>query len=292
MAEWTEQPPVHLDETVDMAVSRLGFHHNRSTFLGMGHDWWVYHNHAKFLERPGVYLDLATNDPIARNNAFMLDNCLGWRGLCFEPNPRHHARIQKLRSCQLVPTCVSNRVDTMLFATGMNRSMGGNAKLMKTKFAQHGKEMHDTGILSLQCTTLAAALADANVNHVDFISLDLEGHELPAMLTLNFSTTTVDIIIAEDRTQYATSPAGPSGPRSVEELLVTRHGYRKLSNVIAPCASWRCQPHDDVFLRPGFTLGIERLGRDRIDHPRRCMHKGDHSGATANPEEGPLYSSH
>ena len=71
------KPKCHQDESVDQAISRLGFHGNRSSFLGYGHDWWLYNNHAKFMDRPGVYLDLATNDPVARNNAFFVDHCLG-----------------------------------------------------------------------------------------------------------------------------------------------------------------------------------------------------------------------
>lgn len=264
------------NENVDEAVSRVGFHGNRSSFLGYGHDWWLYHNHAKYLERPGVYLDLATNDPIERNNAFFVDRCLGWRGLCFEPGHRHHERIRNLRSCQLVPTCVSNNGNAKVrFATGSNKSYGGDGHLLDTMYARHAKRENTNGILTMRCTTLVKALAEANLSHVDFLSLDLEGHELPALLSMDFTATTVDIIMSEDATVWKVSPAGVGGPRSVSELLVRRHNYSKLVKVLkARDGDVRFQ-NDDVYLRPGFQLAAERHGQLQIDGPWRCLYKED-----------------
>ena len=73
-------------------------------FLGAhAQDLFVWYNHARFLNRRGFYVDLATNDAIARSNTYFLDRCLGWSGLCIEPNPLHHARIRRERSCELLP---------------------------------------------------------------------------------------------------------------------------------------------------------------------------------------------
>lgn len=43
----------------------------------VGQDWWVWYNHARFLTRKGVYVDLATNDPIWRSNTYFFDTCMG-----------------------------------------------------------------------------------------------------------------------------------------------------------------------------------------------------------------------
>ena len=69
---------------------------------------WLYENHVRFMRRPGVYIDLAANDPFVLSNTFFLDRCRGWRGVCVEPNPQHHRRIRSLRGCELVPNCISN----------------------------------------------------------------------------------------------------------------------------------------------------------------------------------------
>ena len=52
------------------AIAGMGFHTDESGcavphFLSqLGQDWWIYVNHARFMKRPGTYVDLATNDPI------------------------------------------------------------------------------------------------------------------------------------------------------------------------------------------------------------------------------------
>ena len=49
-----------------------------------GQDWWVWYNHARFMRRKGIYVDLAANDPIWRSNTFFFDVCMGWSGLCIQ----------------------------------------------------------------------------------------------------------------------------------------------------------------------------------------------------------------
>ena len=44
-------------------------------------------------------------------------------------------------------------------------------------------------------------MMEANVSHIDFLSLDVEGHEMEALSTLDLTQVTVDIIIAESGEQ-------------------------------------------------------------------------------------------
>lgn len=249
---------VRPNETAEDTIGRLGWHGSRSTLLSSGgQDWWLYHNHARFLHRRGVYIDLATNDPIARNNNYFNDVCLHWRGLCFEPNPLHHERIRATRGCQLVPTCVSHRTGSSVsFGTGKSKTFGGNAQLLDG--SKNVSASHES-IITLQCTTLASALERAGLTHVDFLSLDVEGAELSALLSFDFRKHKVDIIMAEDSARDG----------GVENLLVKTLGYRKLP---AGVLNARRKGGDSVYLRPNFTLAIERLpGGRRFDHPRTCV---------------------
>ena len=69
------------NETAEETIGRLGWHGDRATMLASGgQDWWLYYNHARFLRRQGVYIDLATNDAIARNNNFFNSVCLKLEG--------------------------------------------------------------------------------------------------------------------------------------------------------------------------------------------------------------------
>ena len=79
--------------------------------------------------RPGVYVDLATNHPVVISNTFFLDRCLGWKGLCIEPNPVHHSRIRQARSCSLVDKVMtgpfSPHTVTMTSTVGGRDELGG-----------------------------------------------------------------------------------------------------------------------------------------------------------------------
>ena len=59
----------------------------------------------------GVYLDIAANHYKRISNTYFFDVCLGWRGLCLEPNPIYHDGLRAHRTCELLPTCASDRAD-------------------------------------------------------------------------------------------------------------------------------------------------------------------------------------
>ena len=61
--------------TLDEFLQKAAYDDNRiPMFLGSAaQDLWVYHNHARFMTQPGVYIDLATNDPVIRSNTIFFD---------------------------------------------------------------------------------------------------------------------------------------------------------------------------------------------------------------------------
>jgi FkbM family methyltransferase len=239
---------------------------------GQGQDWWVWYNHARFLKRRGTYVDLAANDAIWRSNTYVFDACLGWRGLLIEPNAKHYGRIAAERKGELIQTCISNQTDSNVsFVLGgwrdgssrivqeiqlrdqpheaLNRLRAGEPPPSGTR--QHTgnasigrmrpRQRRSPAVQSIRCRTLASVLSDARVNHVDFLSLDVEGSEIEVLSSVDWTAAQIDIIISEN-------PA-------VADMLL-QAGYRYQSTL-----------HDHVFLRGGFTLGIELAGLVPTDTP-------------------------
>lgn len=89
-----------------------------------GEDYYLFTRHFSRLERPGIYVDVAANDPILISNTYFLDKCLGWQGICAEANPKYFKPLQSKRSCKLFPTCVSD-VDGNEVQFGMRGASGG-----------------------------------------------------------------------------------------------------------------------------------------------------------------------
>ena len=98
-------------------------------FMSSGQqDWWLWINHARYLQRPGFFVDLAANDPFIRSNTFALERCLGWNGLCIEPIPNLHSKLRHERTCQLVPNCISKAQMAAEFWV-TNYNMGGSSRI-------------------------------------------------------------------------------------------------------------------------------------------------------------------
>ena len=138
----------------------------KPTFMSGGaQDLWVYINHARFLDRPGFFVDLATNHPIIRSNTYILEQCLGWKGLCIEPTPALHAAIRRERKCTLIPNCISERGGNVSFWVAEGNTAGAS---------RIGKAKPGAGHFeSIQCRTLADVLDEHDVRHVDYLSLDV-----------------------------------------------------------------------------------------------------------------------
>ena len=217
----------------------------------VGQDWWVWYNHARFLNRKGVYIDLASNDPIWRSNTYFFDACMGWKGVCIEASSMHFHRIKGERTCQLVRSCISDSPNrTIRFNDGAGFHGGASAVLMNGSLAP---QQHLRGrVKSMQCKTLQYVINRHRLNHIDFLSLDIEGHEVHALSTVDFARVKIDIIISENA--------------QVSDILFSQ-GYRKhnTSKFFG----------DSIFLRSGFQLEIERRGQLAADwyNMRRC-HNG------------------
>ncbi len=159
-----------------------------------GQDWFVWYNHARFMKTPGVYIDVAANHPIWRSNTFFFDKCFKWSGICIEPSKLHFENLRQQRSCKVVPKCISN-ISNVLFVDNSG-FRGGASRIVNNK-----KYKGLRGNLREQkCARLDEIFHHQNIKHIDFLSLDIEGHELNAISTINFNEVIIDIIISESDT--------------------------------------------------------------------------------------------
>jgi len=136
------------------------------------------------------YVDLAANQAIAGSNTAFFDRCLGWKGMCVEPNPSYHMGISQMRSCILEKTCVNENGTVVSFEMDMSRG--------------HIKGRRLTGAKTLHCSRLDALLRKQAVQHalrlehIHFLSLDIEGAELDALRSVDWTTTTIDVMTVEN----------------------------------------------------------------------------------------------
>ena len=215
-----------------------------------GQDWWLYHNYARWAQSPGLFIDLATNDPLIRSNTYFLEKCLGWKGVCIEPLPSLHSRIRSERSCELVPRCIAAKPGAVTFWSATNNT-GGASKVIN---ATAGLPTVPGSAVIVKCEKLQdvldrSAAFRAAGGHVQLLSLDVEGHEMSALSSIDWSRTTIDIIITEGGQSRADREA-------VQRHLTTELGlYHEILNT---------GTEDRVYVRRSFAFGPVAPGQPPV----------------------------
>ena len=137
----------------------------------------------------GFYVDSGANDFKALSNTFFFDKCLGWDGLCVEPNPVYHANHRAHRSCTLVPEIIAAQPGfySFDFRTVMGSVRGAESDV-RTASQKTAANPLDVMLLRANRTSL----------YVDFWSLDVEGFEMTVLGGIDFEKIHVDSILVED----------------------------------------------------------------------------------------------
>lgn len=129
------------------------------------------------LPNVGVFLEVGANDGYSQSNTYHLERIRGWAGILIEPHPSLYERCRKLRrrSHCVNAACVGKRQsggvidmaedDLMSFVPSAIRR-GGDL------------ELSDCRLISVPARTLTEIVETSPYDHIDFMSVDVEGAEL------------------------------------------------------------------------------------------------------------------
>lgn len=125
-------------------------------------DVFIWRNlfvHMAFSGRKGFYVDSGANEAHHGSNTWFFDKCLGWPGLCVEPNIKYGDALRRERSCTVVQECISDRDNVVLQMSRMGplSRIGGNAPL----------------VANVTCNTIQTMLSRVGQPTVDLWSLDV-----------------------------------------------------------------------------------------------------------------------
>lgn len=134
------------------------------------------------------YLDIGAYDPVSLSNTYLFYR-LGCRGVCVEPNPVLHAAIKKKRPHDI---CLNVGV-------GRNQETRADFYLMTSKtlstFSKQEAETLDKqghtrieDVIQVPLVSSNDIIKDYLGISPDFVSLDVEGMDLPVLQSFDFST--------------------------------------------------------------------------------------------------------
>ena len=179
-------------------------------------------------KRPGVFIEAGANDGIQQSNTHGLERSWGWSGILVEPIPSLAAR------------CACNRpsshvVNAALVAPEREGAMVdiidlGLMSLVPELRGVNDVERHiraarTTGarphMTTVRGQTLSRVIDESRYTSIDFLSLDVEGYELPALAGLDIARHAPLIVLVETIDIAAVSAA--LGPRYRIPISLTAH---------------------------------------------------------------------
>lgn len=143
----------------------------------------------------GIFLEMGALDGVTHSNTKFFEDTLGWTGILIEPNPVQFEKLVKNRpKCKLYEALVSNipgEVEFRYFLDELSAVSGVKdtlpPKFLTAWFDNDLFQHNPQASVKMQTRTLTDIVRDSGVDHIDFLSLDVEGHELHVIKSFDFS---------------------------------------------------------------------------------------------------------
>jgi FkbM family methyltransferase len=146
-------------------------------------------------KKNGFYVDIGANDPIHESQTFHLDE-MGWSGLLVEPLPQYQGFLKEKRTGKVIGfACSSPENHNKVLQLTDN---DGHSTLQQEWFESRNKNRVIKNI-DVVCKTLDSILEENEVHpDFDFISIDIEGHEMEMLKGFDIFKWHPKLILMED----------------------------------------------------------------------------------------------
>jgi len=148
--------------------------------------------------RNGTFLEMGALDGVLFSNTKFFEDTMGWSGVLIEPIPASFDKLKANRPrCTLFQCAVSTNEGTIdIYEHGAVSSVRENTS---ESFYNGWHREKDIQLIQVPARRLDSILHEAGVKTIDFWSLDVEGSELDALQTMDWSIP-VGVICIETQT--------------------------------------------------------------------------------------------
>jgi FkbM family methyltransferase len=186
-------------------------------------DKWVV-EFFKF-KKNGYFIELGAYDGIQTSNTYYMEKNLEWDGLCVEANPSVYQSLIKNRRVKNVNVALTDYVGECFFLNDKISSTG-------TK---------------VPCDTLNNILRNNNCpKNIDYLSIDIEGHEYIVLKDFNFNEWNISLMTIEHNLYCD----GSDRKDKIYDLLTKNNFTRVVED--APCLDnnplWYNKPYEDWYI--------------------------------------------
>ena len=150
-------------------------------------------------KKDGFYIEIGANDGYNGSTTFFAQQ-LGWKGICIEPQKETFERLQKYRNCALYNFAISDKTrKDVEFITFPERDFrSGIADTMSDSHIEEAKKLSSMSTATINTVTFGDMMKDfPDVKHIDFLSIDTEGHEMNVLRSIDFDKYSFGLITIE-----------------------------------------------------------------------------------------------
>ncbi len=166
-------------------------------------DIYVYRFFKERLKQTnGFFVDVGANDGITGSNSLAFEEA-GWKGLLVEANVAHKEALLK-RKWKTEFVAVSDSASVKFSAVSGISNLHGLSRIdTSEKFYQLVKKNNGSVVeKEIPAKTLTCILDDNNVDkNFDVLSVDVEGHELVVLNSLDFNKYVPRVMLVEDNSK-------------------------------------------------------------------------------------------
>ncbi len=200
-----------------------------------------------FGDRTGGYcVEVGAHDGINGSASYLFEQ-RGWQCLLVEPIPALVEEIRRHRACRIVNCAASSREGEATFFVAEHIESMSTLDLTPHRLEwirQSGGAVRE---IEVRTATLDSLLAEAGFPEIQFITIDVEGHELAVLEGLTLEAYKPRIVIIEDNSGH--------GDRHVARHMYER-GYVRFRRT--GVNEWYAHESDVELVRPDAVRRFER----------------------------------
>ena len=170
----------------------------------------------------GYCVEIGAYDGLTGSTSYAFEN-RGWHCLLVEPIPALVEEIRKHRTCTVVNCAVSNREGVTSFFVAENVEEMSTLDLTSDRLKWIEQVGGTVKEITVRTATLDSLLAEASFPEIQFITIDVEGHELAVLEGFTLEAHRPRIVIIEDNSASDDPRARGGDPRVGRHM--SEHGY-------------------------------------------------------------------
>lgn len=151
-----------------------------------------------FKKLDGCCVEVGGFDGVTGSNTYFFEK-KGWRCLVVEPMPDFCKKIKDVRSCEVAQLAASDKEGEVVFYVAVGVETLSTIEYEETHFDRiKSLSSHEVEKITVKTERLDNILLSRGLNNIDFLTIDVEGHEMSVLEGMDFSRITPRIVIIED----------------------------------------------------------------------------------------------